>query len=112
LAGTGTASVDLIHANKLFVYVPFYVTLCYLNEMARTVRDGGVVAFDIVTERCLDESLIEEWTTRGTIYTPISRQWTVDYLAKRGLRLLGSDMIPLTGHETELMVFCKEAATA
>ncbi|MCA1674327.1 MAG: class I SAM-dependent methyltransferase, partial [Actinobacteria bacterium] len=52
LTNTKSASVDLVHAHKVFVYIPFVTTVGYLQEMARVVRPGGAVAFDVVTEDC------------------------------------------------------------
>jgi hypothetical protein len=109
LAGTSSGSIDLVHADKVFVYVPFHVTLSYLDEMSRVVRIGGTVAFDVVTERCLDKGTVDEWIRDGTIYTPAPRRWTIRHLASRGLRLMGSELIPMTGHHTELLVFRKES---
>jgi len=41
LSGTASASVDLVHAQKFFVYLPLVITAGYLEEMARIVRPGG-----------------------------------------------------------------------
>ena len=68
LSSTATASVDLVHAQKVFVYIDFWATARYLDEMARVVRPGGTVAFDIVTEDCLDEATLAYWMEHGSIY--------------------------------------------
>ena len=47
LASTRDASIDLVHAQKVFVYLPFYATAGYIAEMARVVRPGGTVVFDV-----------------------------------------------------------------
>lgn len=39
--------------------MPLVMTVGYLREMARVVRPGGVVAFDVVTENCMDETVTE-----------------------------------------------------
>jgi phospholipid N-methyltransferase len=106
LSQTVSASVDLVHAQKVFVYLEFYATAGYLEEMARVVRPGGAVAFDIVTETCLDDKTIEAWTRPGgTIYRPISRVWAIEFLKRRGLTLSGSHFAPLPPGTTELLVF-------
>lgn len=105
LAQTPDASVDLVHAQKLFVYVHFYVVAGYLAEMARVVRPGGAIAFDIVTEECLDDETVALWAREGTIFRPVSRSWTIDYLDRRGLTLAGSHFTPLPEGKSELMVF-------
>lgn len=58
--------------------------------MARVVRQGGTVAFDLVTEASLDHKTVEAWTRHGTFYNPVSRVWAVEYLQRRGLTLRGS----------------------
>ena len=110
LSQTPSASVDLVHAQKTFVYLEFYVTAGYLDEMARVVRPGGAIAFDLVTEDCLDDKVIEVWTQRGSIYRPVSRSWTIDYLQRRGLTLSGSYFAPLPPPPgtTELLVFRRD----
>jgi phospholipid N-methyltransferase len=105
LSQTRAASVDLVHAHKVFVYIPFYATAGYLQDMARVVRPGGAVAFDIITEACLDDKIIEAWTKRGTFYRPVSRLWAVEFLQRRGLTLRGSYFAPLPPGTTELLVF-------
>ena len=109
LAGTASASVNLVHAQKVFAYLQFFATAGYLEEMARVVRPGGAIAFDLVTEGCLDDKTIEEWTRRGSIYHPVSRVWAVEFLQRRGLTLCGSYFAPLTPPgTTELLVFRRD----
>ncbi|EHR50642.1 phospholipid N-methyltransferase [Saccharomonospora marina XMU15] len=108
LRPTASASVDLVHAHKLFVYIPFIVTVGYLKEMARVVRSGGVVAFDVITQDCVDEVVIKGWLSEpgsATIYSVTPREWAIDLLARHGLALLGSRFVPLSGGRTELLVF-------
>jgi SAM-dependent methyltransferase len=109
LRDTATESVDLVHAHKVFVYIPFITTVSYLEEMARVVRPGGVAAFDIVTEDCMDEETTHAWLeSNAGIYCMTSRTWTIDLLARRGLSLVGSHFEPMSGGRTELMVFRKD----
>jgi SAM-dependent methyltransferase len=108
LGHTATGSVDLVHAQRLFVYLPFVITIGYLEEMARVVRPGGAVAFDIVTEDCMNEAATESWVSRNEIiYSMIPRQWTIDLLGRSGLSLRGSALAPLSGGTSELLVFRK-----
>jgi phospholipid N-methyltransferase len=108
LSPTSDGSVDLVHAQKVFVYLEFSATVGYLDEMARVVRPGGAVAFDIVSEACLQDDIVRGWAKRGTIYRPIPRTWAIEFLQRRGLTLLGSHLAPLTDGTTELMVFRRE----
>ena len=106
LGGTATSSVDLVHAQKVFVYTEFWTTAGYLAEMARVVRPGGVVAFDIVTEGCLDDDVLAVWIREGSIYHPIPKGWAIDYMGRRLLEYLGSHFNSLPPpSRSELLVF-------
>lgn len=110
LRDTRSTSVDLVHAHKVFVYLPLVTIIGYLEEMARVVRpDGGIVAFDIITDDCLDEATIKAWVSSdATLYGMMSRAWTIDLLARRHLSLVGSHFVPLTEGRTELLVFRRD----
>ena len=106
LAATPTDSVDLVHANKVFVYLPFATVAGYLREMARVVRPGGSVAFDVVTEECLDDDVVASWVAAGgSIFLPIPRQWVIEFTQKLGLTFAGSWLAPMAGGRTELLAF-------
>jgi len=108
LGHTASESVDLVHANKVFVYIPLIVTVGYLREMARVTRPGGAVAFDIVTEDCMDTATTNSWVDTGsTLYSMIPRQWTIDLLSHERLTLLGSTFAALNDGKTEILVFRK-----
>ena len=83
LSATTSGSVDLVHANKVFVYIPFDTVVGYLNEMVRVARPGGTIAFDVVTERCLPDDVVQTWVGDGTIFRPMPRDWMIDYLERR-----------------------------
>jgi SAM-dependent methyltransferase len=110
LRATGSASVGLVHAHKLFGFVPFATSLCYLTEMARVVRPGGVVVFDIISEDCLDDDATHAWLSRPREATNLSvtpRTFVVELLTRHGLQLSGSELVPL-GRDlarTELLAF-------
>ena len=111
LTPTPDESVDLVHANKVFVYIPFAAVAGYLREMARVVRPGGTVAFDVVTEDCLDEATVSAWISAGgSIFLPIPRQWVLDFMKKQGLMFCGSWLAPMTDGRTELLVFRRSAS--
>jgi SAM-dependent methyltransferase len=108
LASTRDASIDLVHAQKVFSYLPFYASAGYVAEMARVVRPGGTVVFDVVTEDCLDETMVREWVRTGSIHNPIPKQWVRSFLADRDLTLIGSFFTPLPPGKAEVLVFLKK----
>jgi len=105
LRDTATASVDLVHAQKVFVYLDFATLVGYFEEMVRVVRVGGAVAFDVVTEECLDDATVAEWSARGSVFRPVPKDWVLDFLERRGLTYLGHHIAPLPPGTTDLLVF-------
>jgi SAM-dependent methyltransferase len=105
LSSTETASVDLVHAQKVFVYIDFWATANYLSEMARVVRPGGIVAFDVVSEDCLDEVAVKHAMEHGSIYRLTPRTWAINFLTSRGLSYVGHYFPVLPPGTSELMVF-------
>jgi SAM-dependent methyltransferase len=105
LGGTAPGSMDLVQAHKVFVYLEFSATASYLQEIARVTAPGGVAAFDVLTEDCLDDSNVAEWIRTGTMFRPLPKAWIVDFLSRRGLDHIGSHMTFLRPGYSELMMF-------
>jgi SAM-dependent methyltransferase len=105
LSQTDDVSVDFVHAQKTFVYLDPCVVISYLEEMVRVVRPGGIVAFDVVTENCLDDETAHAWVRHNSIYRLCPRTWVTGYLQRQGLTLLGSSFTPLPPGRSELLVF-------
>jgi len=111
LRDTASESVDLIHAHKVFVYLPFIVTFQYFGEMIRVARRGGQIVFDIVSEQCLPDATIHEWITNRTYSRClIPRGFVVDFFARRQCTLVGSFLAPMLPGQSEYLVFVKSAA--
>jgi hypothetical protein len=108
LSRTRDESVDLVHAHKVFVYLEFYAIVGYLQEMARVARPGGAVAFDIVTEGCLDDLTTQEWIRYSSHYRPVPREWAVGFMRRRGYTLQGSHFTALPPGQSELLVFRRD----
>lgn len=74
LSSTPGASVDFVHANGVFVYTPFLVTIKYFSEMLRVTRPGGFIAFDAYTEPWFTGELLKIWLKSGDVYPCILPQ--------------------------------------
>ena len=72
------------------------------------VRPGGAVAFDILTENCLDEETVREWVRVASFYRPVPRGWAVEFMRRLGLTLHGSHFSPLPPGTAELLVFRRD----
>lgn len=111
LAATPSNSVDLVHAHKVFPATRFLTTISYYNEMARVVREGGKVVFDIVTEECMKMDIIIKWLSRGAASWPfpniMPKQFTLSIFQQKGLRYLGGFHATLEPGITEYLIFAK-----
>jgi hypothetical protein len=117
LASTADASVDLTHAHKVMVVVPFLTICRYLLEMMRVTREGGYVVFDLMTDECLPEDTLQSWIDSDiqSISYPsfITRQVVVDLFTRRGFDLVGTFFIPMQPGITQYFAFRRRpAATA
>lgn len=79
LNGTPPNSVDLVHANGVFVYTPFLVACKYFCEIFRVTKSGGHAVFDIFSEACFDGELLKSWLMSGHVYPCIL---PVEYVKK------------------------------
>jgi hypothetical protein len=112
LSQTESGSVDLVQAHKVFPGAPFLCTVSYFREMARVVRDGGWVVFDIMTENCFKPEYLEKWFAANPWqweWSPrmTAREFAVEMFAERGVDLVGSFLVPNYPAVTECMVFRK-----
>lgn len=109
LRDTLDCSVDLVHAHKVFVYLPSIVVCRYFGEMVRVVREGGKIVFDCMSETCMSDAILEKWIAAG-IYYPcmMAREFVVSFFERRGCRFCTSFLAPMRPGESEYMVFEKK----
>jgi hypothetical protein len=112
LAHTPSDSIDLVQAHKVLPGQPSLTICQYFGEMARVVREGGKVVFDIVTEDCFDDATLARWFASGWGYQHypcmMAKQYAIDFFGKRGFSFEGSFIIPMEPGKTECMVFTKQ----
>lgn len=109
LRDTPSASVDLVHAHKVFVYLPFIVTCGYFDEMIRITKAGGQIVFDIVSENCMPDATMEKWIASKVYYPCIMpREFVVQFFAGRQCSLRSAFFAPMMPGESEYLVFVKE----
>lgn len=112
LVETESASVDLVQAHKLFPGLPLLVTLSYFQEMARVVRDGGWIVFDVMTEKCFAPDKLQAWFDANPwdwAWSPqmCALEYVLETFAKRGVFLVGSFQVALYPAVTECLVLRK-----
>ena len=111
LHDTLTASVDLVLAHRVFVYLAFIVTFQYFLEMIRVAKDGAYIAFDIFSESCMPDATIEKWAA-AHVYHPcmIPRDMAIAFFARRRCSLHASFFVPSRFGQSEYLVFVKNQA--
>lgn len=112
LAPTADVSIDLVQAHKVFNGVTFLCSCRYFYEMARVARPGGLIVFDVMTERCLDPATVHAWATKGgkghdSYPAPFPRQACLELFATLGIGLEASFLAPLAYGFTEVLVLRK-----
>jgi SAM-dependent methyltransferase len=108
LCDTASGSVDLVHAHKVFVYLPFIVTFKYFGEMIRVTRPGGKIIFDIVSESCMSDATIDQWITSRTYSRcMIPRDFVIGFFARRQCLLRSSFLAPTLPGQSEYLIFAK-----
>jgi len=109
LGGTPDASVSLVHAHGLFVYLPFVTSFAYFREIARVTATGGFAVFDIISEDCLGEGAVDGWLQAQARYLSfLSRAYVCDYFSRAGFSLRGDFQAPYGPGESCYLVFLKE----
>jgi ubiquinone/menaquinone biosynthesis C-methylase UbiE len=107
---TASDSIDLALAHKVFVYLPFVVTCNYFNEMARITRKGGRIVFDVVSETCMTDTLLERWIAAQFFYpSMMPSDFVIDFFTKRGCSLRSRFFAFLKPGQSEYLVFTKES---
>jgi hypothetical protein len=111
LAATPASSLDLVQAHKVFVGLPLVATFRYLREMARVVVPGGYVVFDMMTEPCMTEEVVDRWLSSSAAYSyypsMIPRQYLIDFFTRRGFDLTTAFVVPNTPGKTECFAFAR-----
>jgi hypothetical protein len=113
LVGTESDSVGLVHAHRVFPGTPFLNTVSNFLEMARVVRPGGWIVFDMMTEECFRPDHLQAWFDADPwkwAWSPhmTSRAYTVQLFAERNVSLVGSFTVPHFPAVTECIVFRKD----
>ena len=111
LSFTPTASIDLVHAHKVFVVTPSITTCGYFLEMVRVATPGGFIVFDCMTEPCLSSEIVEQWMSWASGFYPciFSRNYILKFFESQGCSLVGNFFEPMKPGKTETFVYKKSA---
>ncbi len=106
---TPSQSIDLIQSHKVFPGLPVLTICQYFNEMARVVRHDGKVIFDILSEECLEDGILDKWITSKITYpcSMIAKDFAINFFTNRNFSFIGSFFIPMKPGVTQYLVFSK-----
>jgi hypothetical protein len=114
LSSTPSQSIDLVHVHKVLPGQPSLVICQYYLEMIGVARNGGKIVFDIVTEECLSDELLDSWFKSGSGYQHypnlMPRQFTIEFFQKRGCSYDGDFFVPMKPGMTDCFVFTKDGS--
>lgn len=114
---TRDASMDLVHAHKVFCSVSFLTSVRYWPEMIRCAKPRAHIVFDVMTESCLDDTTADAWAATamdgsGTYPAVMPRSFVIEYFARHNVTLVGSFLVTMKPGKTETFVFRKSPAGA
>lgn len=90
LRHTADACVDFLHAHNVFVSLGFLTTCQYFQEIIRVVKPGGCVAFDILSEACLDDPTVAAWLATEMRWPCfLSTEYVRGFFTRHGFDFLG-----------------------
>jgi len=90
LSSTESNSIDIVHANGVFVYTQFLVSSRYFYEIFRVTKPNGFAVFDILSEDCFDEENLKKWLSSPHTYPCIlPKDYVKDFFAKNGFYSVG-----------------------
>lgn len=114
LRATPSCSIDLVHAHKVFPTMPFLTTMGYFVEIARVVRDGGKLVFDVMSEECFDATTLQKWLESETTPSPypnlLPKRFVVDFFCSREFALDANFFISNKPGITEYLIFTKKTS--
>jgi hypothetical protein len=111
LKSTDSNSSELIHAHGVFVYLPFMISYRYFKEIARVAAPGAFVAFDIISERCLDSKTVEKWIESGHDFPCfLSSPYVMQFFETCGFCLVDRFLWPLDVGWSEYLILRRIAA--
>lgn len=112
LRPTPSGSIDLVHAHKVFSTVATMKSVRYMIEMMRVAVPGGRVVFDVVTEDCLDQAVIDAWVGASNDYETypafMPKQFVLDLFARNGFSCMGTFIVAMRPGTTQYVAFRRD----
>jgi SAM-dependent methyltransferase len=108
LRQTPNMSADIVHAHGVFVYLPFLISYRYWKEIWRITKYDGIVAFDIISEDCLDEETVDKWLNSKYNYPCfLSKTFVASLFGNHGFSLLNTFRNRYGEGHSEYLVFIR-----
>jgi len=90
LSATPDNHCGLVCAHGVFVYLPFLTAFEYFSEMVRVCSPGGVIVFDIYSDKCWDKEVINKWLNHSERYPVILPEYRViEFFEDKGCQIIG-----------------------
>lgn len=109
LDATADASVDLVHADYVFAYLPATTAFRYFDEICRVLKPGGYAFFDAYFDADCDLTAIREWMQHSDNYQIIlPRHAIIELFKGAGCELIDdSHLMKVYRGHTRYLIFRK-----
>jgi SAM-dependent methyltransferase len=108
LRNTKDVSIDLVLANAVFVYLPFFISMRYFKEIVRVTKLGGWAVFDIISEDCVDDENLEKWFRTGDLsHCFLGKEYVKAFFSRNGFEHIGDFLAPYHYASSHYFVFRK-----
>jgi SAM-dependent methyltransferase len=102
-------SVDLITAHGVFVYVPFLDAVRYYIEMARVVKPGGYIIFDVLSEKSFEAPYLSKWLVGKRTYPLFSSsEFVTKIFSENGCTFVNEFTAPIGDGIAHYLVYLKK----
>ena len=110
LHSTKDNSIDLVHAHGVFVYLPFFDSLRYFEEIDRITTTSSYIVFDCMTEDCLDTKTLNKWLESEYSYPKLLPEKHVfDFFQNGKYKLIGNFFTPYGKGKSKYFVIKKNS---
>ncbi len=106
LRNTKDKSINIIHSHGVFVYLPFFDSLRYFNEIDRVTDIDSYIVFDCITEDCMDKKSLNKWINSDCNFPRIlPEKYIFDFFPDNKYKLIGNFFTPYGQGKSKYFVF-------
>lgn len=105
------ASVDLVLAHAVFVYIPMLSSMKYLVECARVLKPGGMLVFDVFSDLRFGFQTVNTWLNdrNGYVFAVVIADSLIrEFAQSHGMRIVETFDTPLHASKSTYYILQKD----